>query len=359
MKIDLIISSLTSGGAERVVSLLANEFANRGHEVRLLTFDPVEDAFELDPRIKRIKYKKSFYILNFTSIKCLLFLIFFYLKKSNRPDLISSHATLMGYATIPIAKLYNIKLTVTEHTNHLRGKHSINNWLLWKYLYKFPNAITVLTNYDLSYFQKKNKNVHVIHNPCSFRPIQDSRIKREKLLLVVGNLNRYEIKGFDKLLEIVSKILPKHPDWKLKIVGSGNEGIKILQKIAEDLKIANQVIFTGFRSDVHYLMQQAEIFILSSKFEGLPMALLEAMTQKMACISYDCISGPSEIITNNINGILVKNQDQEDMAYQLNRIIKDEGLRESLRKNIDGSLKKFSIEAVADKWENLFSEILN
>ena len=109
MKIDLIISSLVGGGAERVVSLLANKFADNGHEVRLFTFDQVDDAYLLDPRIKRIKFEKRFLIFNYTSVKCLFFLLWFYRKKNNRPNIISSHMTLIGYATIPIAKLYGIK----------------------------------------------------------------------------------------------------------------------------------------------------------------------------------------------------------------------------------------------------------
>lgn len=358
MKIDLVISSLNSGGAQRVVAVLANKFVDRGHEVRLLTFSPVEDSYELDPRIERIKYGSKFFIFNFTSVKCLLFLLKFYFKKNNRPDIISSHATLMGYATIPISILYNIKLTVSEHTNHFRGKKSITNRLLWDFLYRFPDAVVILTKYDLPFFQKRNKNTIIIHNPSTYKPLEDVHLEREKIILAVGNINRYKIKGFDNLLEVSAKVLPKHKDWKLKIVGAGNEGLLVLKEKAQDLNINNQVIFTGFRSDVNVLMQRAEIFVLSSRFEGLPMALLEAMSQKMACVSYDCISGPSEIITHNINGILVKNQDQEDMIFQLNRVIQDETLREHLRKNIDQSLNKFSIDEVIKQWENLFKRMV-
>ena len=91
LKIDFIISSLTSGGAERVVVNLANYFAARNYQVRLLTFDNVQDAYEISPKVQRVRYDKKLILFNFTSVKCLLFLLSFYFNRSNRPDIISSH----------------------------------------------------------------------------------------------------------------------------------------------------------------------------------------------------------------------------------------------------------------------------
>jgi len=358
MKIDFVISSLTSGGAERVVANLANYFAEKGHQVRVMTFSKVEDSYGLHKSIKRERYDKQYFIFNFTSVKCLLFLLSFYFKKRNRPDIISSHATLMGYATILISKLYNIKLTVSEHTNHFRGKNAIGNRLIWNYLYRFPEAVTVLTKYDLPFFQSKNKNALVIHNPCSFKPIQNIEDEREKVILAVGNIDRYKIKGFDNLLDVASKVLPKHRDWRLKIVGAGNQGLLFLKEKALNLNIIEQVVFTGYRSDVNNLMKNSEIFVLSSRFEGLPMGLMEAMSQGMACIAYDCVSGPSEIITNEFNGILVENQNQDKLADTLNLLIENKEIRTSLRKNSVNSLEKFSIDNVGSKWENLFQKLI-
>tara|TARA_R110002049_G_scaffold197763_1_gene367828 strand:- start:3846 stop:4925 length:1080 start_codon:yes stop_codon:yes gene_type:complete len=359
MKIDLVVSSLTGGGAERVVSVLANEFADRGHEVGLFTFSPVKDAYQLDSRIKRIKYNKRFLIFNFTSVKCFFFLLWHYRKKNNRPDIISSHMTLIGYATIPIAKLYNIKVVTTEHINHLNGKEFLGNRILWKLFYPFANAVTILTKYDLNFFKKINKNTYVIHNPSSYKTKAiTENTQRDKVILVVGHLDRIHQKGFDNLLDIAKEILPKNPEWKLKIVGEGDIGLEMIKSKINEYRISEQVILTGFRTDVDKIMQHSEIYLLPSRFEGLPMVLIEAMSQNMACVSYDCISGPSEIITHNKNGILVKDQDKKAMAEELTRIMKDEDLRMQLRGNINGSLNKFSINEVANKWEELFNKIM-
>ena len=158
-------------------------------------------------------------------------------------------------------------------------------------------------------------------------------------------------------MDIANEILPKFPDWKLKIVGGGEIGMEMIKIKINQYNLSQQVILTGFRTDVDKIMQNSEIYMLPSRYEGLPMVLIEAMSQNMVCVSYDCISGPSEIIKHNYNGVLVKDQDQIDMVKQLTRVMEDEGLRQNLRKNIEGSLNKFSIDEVSQVWERLFEKM--
>jgi glycosyltransferase involved in cell wall biosynthesis len=352
MKIDFIIGRMKSGGAERVVSLLANHLAENGNCVRIITFRAGDD-YELHPSIERIRFHNKF-IINSSIVKGFFLLLKFYFTKKNRPDVISSHIDLMGYSTIIPSKIYGIKLVVSEHFNHFNQKVTIPKWFLWNFMYRFPDAITILTKFDLSFFKNKNKNVVVMPNPCSFSPIGNINSTREKVILAVGNLNRYHHKGFDNLMNIVSETLKQNIDWKLKIVGDGDIGKSLLMNEAKRLGIENQIILTGFRADVKDIMASSEIFILSSRHEGLPMVLIEAVSQGMACISYDCISGPSDIIENNVNGILVSDQNIEEMTAKLNELVIDKNLRESLRIRTIGSLDKFSMENVGEKWTKLF-----
>ena len=353
MKIDFIIGRMKSGGAERVVSLLANHLAENGNYVRIITFRDGDD-YILHPSVERIRFHNKF-IINSSIVKGFFLLLKFYYNKVNRPDVISSHIDLMGYSTIVPAKLYGIKLVVSEHFNHFNQKVTIPKWFLWNFMYRLPDAITILTKFDLSFFKNKNKNVVVMPNPCSFTPIGNTNSAREKVILAVGNLNRYHHKGFDNLMSIVSETLKRNLDWKLKIVGDGEVGKNLLKSEALRLGIENQVIFTGYRADVKEIMANSEIFILSSRHEGLPMVLIEAVSQGMACISYDCISGPSDIIENNVNGILVSDQNIEEMTTKLNDLVLDKNLRESLRLQTVGSLDKFSMENVGKKWTKLFN----
>ncbi len=348
---------MKGAGAERVVSILANYFAENGHEVRIITFIDA-DAYNYHPSIKRIRFHKKF-IINYSIFRGFFSLLYFYYKKRNRPDVISSHIHLMGYATILPAKFYRIKLVVSEHFNHLNQKKTLGKWILWYGLYRLPDAITVLTKFDLPFFKKINKRTLIMENPCSFTINENMISKGEKKILAVGNLDRYIHKGFDNLLDIVYEVFKTNPDWSLQIVGFGEAGLSYLSDKAKKLGLENKVEFMGYRKDVKELMAKSEIFILSSRGEGLPMVLIEAMSQGMACISYDCVSGPSEIISNGENGILVSDQNMEEMTTKLNELIINSELRERLRANATKSLEKFSIETVGGKWEALFNSFFN
>jgi GalNAc-alpha-(1->4)-GalNAc-alpha-(1->3)-diNAcBac-PP-undecaprenol alpha-1,4-N-acetyl-D-galactosaminyltransferase len=107
------------------------------------------------------------------------------------------------------------------------------------------------------------------------------------------------------------------------------------------------------------LMQDSEIFILSSRFEGLPMVLLEAMTQGMACIAFDCITGPSEMIVNNENGLLINDQDMDAMKNGLIKLMEDDSLRRKLAHSATKDLDRYSIENISKLWEDLFQEVMN
>ncbi|MET6991008.1 glycosyltransferase family 4 protein [Sediminicola arcticus] len=357
MKIDFIINKMSGGGAERVVSLVANYLNNKGYEIRIITFQG-SDKYELDKGIKRIKLHKHPFFQSVV-VNGFFGLSYFYRKKSNRPDIISSHINLLGYMTIPIAKIFNIKIIVSEHINHSQN-NSFSRRFLWNYLYSYSDAVTILTNYDLEYFSKKNKNVLVMPNPCPFSIIKDADILRErnKEIIAVGNLDRYFHKGFDNLITIASKVLIDNPNWKLRIVGGGDDGLKILKNKSIELGVEDKIIFNGFTSEVREIMLNSEIFILSSRFEGLPMVLMEAMSQGMCCISYDCISGPSDIIDTNINGNLIENQNIDKMIIGLNELIQNNALRQKFKKNAPRSLNKFSIETIGSKWEKLLKELV-
>ncbi|WP_421804063.1 glycosyltransferase family 4 protein [Flagellimonas sp.] len=355
MRIDFVIGSMTGGGAERVVSLLAKYFAEKNHEVRIITFYG-EDAYDYHPTIKRLRFHKKF-ILNYATFGGFFSLMKFYLKKKNRPDYVSTHIGMVGYATILPAKLYGIKSVVSEHFNHLHQSVTISKWFLWHVLYRLPDAITVLTKFDLPFFKKINGNTLIMENPSSFTLEENRPEKIQKKILAVGNLDRYVHKGFDNLLDIVYEVFKTHPDWNLQIVGGGESGLKHLIEKTKRLGLENKVEFLGFRKDVKEIMAKSEIYILTSRYEGLPMVLIEAMSQGMACISYDCVSGPSEIIVDGKTGFLVKDQSKEEMILKLKDLITNDQLRKTMMENAVKSLDRFHLDNVGAKWENLLSSL--
>lgn len=353
MKIDLISSSLFGAGAQRVLVLLANHFVSKGHEVTIITFNK-GDAYSLDSKIKRVRLHTGFF-KNHT-IRTLSNLIMYYRRKENRPDLCISFIRKMNFSAIISSKLFSIKVIACEHNNHLAPTNAIVNFT-WKYLYRLADYITVLTAFDKPFFEAKGAKVMVMPNPSTFTPIVDNTHQREKVILAVGSLNRVYHKGFDNLISLISPALKGNPDWQLKIVGKG-EGLESLKELTTQHGIEKQVVFAGFRDDVNDIMHKSEIFILPSRYEGLPMVLLEAMSQGMACIAYDCVTGPSEMIQDGQNGLLIENQNMEEMQRGLLKLINEQEYRKELAFNAIKSLDKYSMDNVYGLWERLFSKVL-
>lgn len=364
MKIDFIISALSSGGAERVASLVANKLAkNDSYEISIITFyNEMDTDYPLYPSVKRIKLDSTKLIQNYT-LKNFSGLVRFYSKKENRPDVIISYITLTNLIAIIVAKLYSIKIIAQEHNSHLRymkGRRIISSFTK-KYVYKLADTVTILTSFDLEFYNKYGINTYVMPNPCSFHPIHKNEHTREKSILAVGNLTRYHHKGLDNLIILSVPILKSYPEWKLKIAGAGdgNIGLNYLKKIARDNGVIDRIEFLGFVENISEIMYKASIFILPSRFEGLPMVLLEAMSQGMACIAYNCQTGPSDIIDDHYNGLLIENQNMAKMQEGLINLMTNSKLRASLSQNGIKSLKKFDIENVTKKYEDLINEVVN
>ncbi|NHF61532.1 glycosyltransferase family 4 protein, partial [Flavobacteriaceae bacterium TP-CH-4] len=149
LKIDFLTGSMEAGGAQRVISILANYLADKGYSVRIISlWGP--DHYELNDTIERVRLHKhplfkSKLINGFSNF------LSFYRKKSNRPDILSSHIDLYGYISIPIGKIYNIKVIVSEHNNHLAYNNRAQSFC-WNYLYPKADMVTILTEFDKEHF---------------------------------------------------------------------------------------------------------------------------------------------------------------------------------------------------------------
>lgn len=342
-----------SGGAERVLVLLANHFQKKGHDVSILTFNgpdifkPIEEVERIRLHHGKIKNHKVRSIFN---------LLKYYRVKKNRPNILIPfivHTNLIG---IIVGKIYRIKTIASEHNNHLEKTDLIGDFTR-KIVYKYCDALTVLTGFDKLYYEKRNVNTFIMPNPCSFNIYEENKRNRSKYLLAVGDLDRFHHKGFDNLIKILAPVFKDNPDWKLKLVGGGEKGAAMLKDLAMEEGIYQKIIFEGFINNVSEIMRDSEIFIMTSRFEGLPMVLIEAMSQGMACISYDCISGPSDIIDHNINGILVENQNSDLMAKEISMLIKNNTKRKQLAKMATKSLDRFNIDEIYNKYLKIINSL--
>ncbi len=362
MKIVLYISSLLDGGAERVLTLLANEFSERKNKIVIITKGPYCSY----PLSKKICWKPIFTKYNIEKRRSLLDKVsrrftyipkLFSILKREKPDIVISFLLNENGKLILVSKFLGIPIIVSEHTN-FHVDMSISSWVKRRWIYKLSDAVTVLTKYDYdNYYKYFLKNVYIMPNPVSFNSI-NKIANRKKIILASGSLDRWSIKGFDNLLEIFANVVKKHPDWKLAIAGSGDEGKKYLIQLAGELDIENNIDFLGFCKNIDKVMQSSSIFIVTSRYEGFSMVLVEAMSQGCSCISYDCIAGPGEIIENGIDGILVENQNIHKMSSEINRLIEKEELQLFLAENAINSVRRFSVEKVGNKWIDLIDKVI-
>jgi glycosyltransferase involved in cell wall biosynthesis len=271
------------------------------------------------------------------------------------PDFVISFISAMNALVLLSMIGLSIPVIASEHYT-FKKKHSSGEWFRRFFINRMAYKVTVLTKSDKEIIGSKLKNIVVMPNPLSFKLKNDIDFIREKTVLAVGRIDRWYGKGFDTLIKIWSKIILTYPDWKLNIVGGGsNENIKILNdNFISEYDCGSSVTLLGFHKEIDRLMQRSAIFVLASRYEGLPMALLEAMSQGCACVSFDCPSGPSEILENGQSGLLVKDQDEEAMLKAIELLIQDKNLRERFSLNGQKAAKAFEADKIVDYWESLF-----
>ena len=360
MKILFYIHGITGGGGERVLATLANEFTQHGENVGIATNTNIPFAYSIDSRIVLHDLYKGTH-KNSTCISKIYDSILMRrnirrIAKKEKPDIIVAFMSALGCSVVASTFGLGIPVVVSEHTNVSRKLGRLLD-IKRRLFYPLANAVTILTRYDKKLWKNKYDNVVYMPNPVSLKETCGS-LNREKTVLAVGRVNQWEIKGFDNLLRCWAKLCHLHPNWKLKIAGDADtNALEFLNTLANELGCCNYE-FLGFRKDVYELMQRSEIFCLSSRVEGLPMALIEAMNAGCCCVSFDVVTGPREIIRHGFSGLIAKNQDNEDLTEYLDRVMSDDVLRKRLALNAPQSIIKYSTDRIINRWYILFDKIL-
>jgi GalNAc-alpha-(1->4)-GalNAc-alpha-(1->3)-diNAcBac-PP-undecaprenol alpha-1,4-N-acetyl-D-galactosaminyltransferase len=361
-KLIFVIDSLISGGAERVMSVLANKFSEDGYDTTIISKAHISSFYKLESRVKlvylktKVNYKNKATIL-FSRIR-LYFDLYNYLKVT-RPDVVIPFMTNTNGTVIIICKLLDLKVIASEHNNFRKNRGAFSDLFIKRVIYPHANLLTVLTERDKNeYYGRFMKNVTVMPNPLPLDPVENANpMFREKIILSVGELSRWNQKGFDLLLDIYAQIAPKYPEWKLVIAGSGNP--EYLSGRIQKLGLCGSVSLIGEVTDIQTLMRKSSIFTLSSRWEGLPMVLLEAMSQGMACIAFDCFTGPRELITNRMNGILIEDRNINRFVSGLEELLDDQDLRLNLGTKAIETSKNYLPGKIMEKWIHLVKNTLN
>ena len=354
MKILYVISSLGTGGAEKILVEQANYFNRKGYTVTIVIFNKDKVFYKLDSAIKILTLTyipSNFFFFKYLQI---IFTMIVRLKQvfiRENPDVIISFITKTNIYSTIAAKLAKKIIILSEHTNYKRNAYDTLGFMR-RIVYPYANAVVVLTNYDKGMY-KFLDNVYVVNNPLVLTNEHDNIIK-EKIILGVGRL--IDLKGFDNLLKAFSAL--KAPEWKLIIIGEGPNR-QILEKLALELSIQDKVEFPGVVTDVEKYYKQASIFVLSSKIEGFPNALCEAMGYGCPSISFDCLTGPGEIITNYEDGILVEPNNVTELTEAIQKVIDDKNLQNYLSTNSKKIIKRLDINRIMQRWINLIKDVKN
>ena len=222
------------------------------------------------------------------------------------------------------------------------------------------NKIVTLTRKNaldyISKFKLSNKKVTYIYNSIDDKILKNVREydTQSKIILSVGRFSPE--KQYNVLVEIADSVLKRYLDWKWYIYGDGETFPEIQNKIRL-LGLEERIILKGEASDVSKIYAQAAMFVLTSQREGLPLVLLEAKANHLPCISFDIISGPGEIIQDNIDGFLIKPYEKEEMIKAIETLINNKSLRIKMSKSTGNNLEKFSNKTIMEKWETLINTI--
>lgn len=361
MRILFFIHDFRAGGAERVAATLLNEWARRGHDLQVITYTKNPDHYELDAAISRkvLDFRaissEDFHKLNRLRRGLVFFNRFPMIRESIRsfkPDIVLSFQTKTNIYCLLGAAGLGVPVIVSEHSYRWARSISRRTDILRRIVYTSARQVVVLTNEDLGNYRGL-RNISTIPNPNPFHDTPSLRPPKTNTIVAVGRI--VELKGFDLLVEAISKIGSERLNgYKVLVVGEGQERGK-LEAMVQAYGLSASISFVGQVRDMAPYYRAADIFVLSSRFEGLPMALIEAMAFGCAPIAFDCPVGPRAIITNGKDGVLVPPEDTDAMASAIEKIINSPADRERIGREAIASSSRFSIKAVADEWEKLFT----
>lgn len=361
MKILFLISSLRGGGAERVGSTLCNYWSAVGNSVTLVTLDNSEnDFYQVDANITRYSldsYRNSKNIFDKVRINVARVRNLRKIVQKNKPDIVVAFMPLSNILAILACLGTRVPVVISErvYPAYFHDRDLFDRCR--KFIYKFSQAFVAQTrqiaDWAHGFF---NKPIATIANPLSERAFyKGAAIPRENIILAMGRLQAD--KGFDMLLAAFKLCHTEFPDWQLHIAGKGSDQAQ-LQATIVNYGLSDQVKLLGQTDAPDQLFAKAKIFALSSRVEGFPNVLLEAMANGLAVTSFACASGPAELIRDSENGLLVPAGQVAALANSLKKLMRDEALRQQLGMEAMKVREKYQVEAIAQQWLNLFWKLL-
>lgn len=370
MKIMIIVHALTGGGAERVAVSWANGLSELGHQVDIIS-NLTNQTYKTNKTVnliqRKILYKKSNSIfaktirILFNQMLSFIQLIRYFILE--KPDAVIDVLYLNAYSLLLARILSGQKfpIVMTDHNAYERPKgHGFKYWQ-WRNKFidnRLFDIVTVLTKRDKEILQRhKINNVEVLYNPLFISPVKTIP-QKQKVVLAVGRLDAWHVKGFDLLIKAWKDISRIYPDWKLRIVGHGSKETRDrLAGLAEET--INSIEFVPYTSNIEPEYQNASIFVLSSRYEGWGLVMIEAMSQGCAVVACDYHGRQAEVIKNGQNGILCEVNNCDSLKKAIVLLIKDRTMRDKIRINAIKSVGEYNELKVALRIESMLNKLIN
>ncbi|AUW57371.1 glycosyltransferase family 4 protein [Sphingobium sp. SCG-1] len=353
-----VVAGLGAGGAERVISVISTAWATRGWRVTILAFDDPNDPIYhvFDPAVTIVRRGLPAGRGPLRSLLTQGRRIWAIRRRlaQMQPDVVVSFLTKINVLTLLATIGTRHRVIVSERNNpHAQRASPAWNALLVR-LYPRAQAVIMQTKASISCVPiKARARMRVIHNPIFMA--SSSGATDLPVLTSVGRLTHQ--KGFDLLIAAFSAVARLHPAWTLRIWGEGEMRGALERQIA-DLGLAYRIDLPGTSRTPGAWVQQASAMVLSSRYEGFPNVLGEAMAAGLPVIAFDCDFGPSEMITHGIDGLLVSTGDVGAMAHALDQLMSDRTLRNRLGTAARAAASRFAPEKIIAQWDALIEDVM-
>ena len=361
-KIAFHLNCLEQGGAERVVSNLADQFAKEGYEVLIATEWCGENEFQIDRRVRRVHVglkdgddKKNRITQFLLRVKYLHRFI-----KTEKPDILIAFAQRANYRALMASFGTNVPVMISIRTDPVGHYDAWSDKLQIPLLFPRASGCVFQTEGQKEFFAPYlQKNSRIILNPLNDKYIgQPEPLHRKKEVVQSGRL--VDFKNQPMLLRAFVRVHEKHPDHILRIYGGDSlDGTRqILEGIIAENKAQDYIKLMGASDTLERDLTDAAVYAFSSDWEGMPNALLEAMALGLPIVATDCpCGGPRTVITDGVNGLLIPVKDQQALEDGINKLIEDPEYAQKLGREARHIAQKANAQAIFEQWQSYIDEI--
>ncbi|MCD8007044.1 MAG: glycosyltransferase family 4 protein [Oscillospiraceae bacterium] len=354
MKIAFVISSIRGGGAEQALARISSGLAERGHSIYIYLLKRTDDEYPISNKVKVSVYgdsKKSAFIGKIKRIRNLNKLM-----KENEIDIV------VPFSPIPAEDAYFASFGLkTKFINTVRNNPWVYPDSKWERMrrdlfVKKADFCVFQTEEQRKYFEKYDIKSQIIYNPVAEEFLSVNReYKAVRRIVTLGRLESQK----NHAMLINAFALSNNDNLVLEIYGEGSEKAN-LENLIRRLGMKEKVLLKGRTNNPIDVLSKADLFVLSSDYEGMPNALIEAMATGLPCISTDCPTGPAQLIQTGTNGILVPVNNIDEMKNAIDSVVFDPLKAQEIGENARSTISKWcSLENILDSWQDVFDSILS